>query len=94
MSDNGSSIVVATVTAFPLSGLKIWFWSNDHEPPHFHVKKVGEWEIKVSFLEDSSRMIEEVFGKPSAKVLREIKELAEQHRPELLQQWQQIHEIE
>jgi len=45
---------VANVSAFEISGLKSWFWSNDHEPPHFHVKKTGEWEIKVSFLEDSS----------------------------------------
>jgi len=39
-------------------------------------------------------MIEVVFGKPSARVLKEIKELAEQHRLELLEQWQQIHENE
>ena len=85
---------MANVSAFAIPGLKIWFWSNDHEPPHFHVKKAGEWDIKVSFLEDSSRMIEVVFGIPSAKVLKEIKELAEQHRLELLEQWQQIHENE
>ena len=85
---------MASVSAFAISGLKIWFWSNDHEPPHFHVKKRGEWEIKVAFLEDAPQMIEVVFGKPTAKVVKEIKELAAQHRLELLEQWQQIQENE
>lgn len=85
---------MASVSAFAISGLKIWFWSNDHAPPHFHVKKRGEWEIKVAFLEDASQMIEVVFGKPTAKVVKEIYELAAQHRLELLKQWQQIQENE
>ena len=85
---------MASVSAFAISGLKIWFWSNDHEPPHFHVKKRGKWEIKIAFLEDAPQMIEVVFGKPTAKVVKEIKELAAQHRLELLEQWQQIQENE
>ncbi len=85
---------MATVSAFEISGLKLWFWSNDHEPPHFHAKKRGKWEIKVSFLEDPSQMIEMVFGKPSAKEQKNIAKLAERHRLELLQQWQQIRENE
>lgn len=85
---------MATVSAFAISGVKFWFWSNDHEPPHFHAKKRGEWEIKVSFLEDASQMIEVVLGKPPAKVQKTIAKLAEQHRLELLQQWQQMRENE
>lgn len=85
---------MANVAAFTISGLKIWFWSNDHEPPHFHVKKRGEWEIKVAFLEDSAQMIEVVFGKPAAKALKEIRELTEQHRLEILKQWQKLRESE
>jgi hypothetical protein len=30
------------VESFELVGLVCWFWSNDHNPPHFHVKKEGE----------------------------------------------------
>jgi hypothetical protein len=26
------------------------FYSNDHEPPHVHVRRRGEWEIRVKFL--------------------------------------------
>jgi Domain of unknown function (DUF4160) len=85
---------VALVTTFQIPGLKIWFWSNDHEPPHFHVKQKGEWEVKVSFLEDPSAMIEIVFGKPKSKALKELTELTEQHRLELLEQWQRIREME
>ena len=38
------------VRAFDLPGLKAWFWSCDHEPPHFHVLRSGEWEVRVYFL--------------------------------------------
>lgn len=33
------------VACFKIPGLSCWFWSNDHDPPHFHAKKEGEWEI-------------------------------------------------
>ena len=49
---------MATVQAFQVSGLKMWFWSNDHEPPHFHAKRSGEWEVKVSFMLEPDNMIE------------------------------------
>jgi len=85
---------MATVRAFQLSGLKIWFWSNDHEPPHFHVMRPGEWEVKVHFLLQPSQMIEFEWceKKPSNKVLKEITSLAEEHRVALFQQWEEIHE--
>ena len=88
---------MARVTAFQIEGLKIWFWSCDHEPPHFHVKRRGEWEVKVCFLLSPDVMIEvvEVFGAgPSVRVLKNIIRLSELHRLELLEQWQQIRESE
>ena len=70
-------IVLATVTAFQISGLKIWFWSNDHEPPHFHVKRRGEWEVKVFFLLTPDDMIEILgSGRPSKKELKALTQLA------------------
>ncbi|MBU6175559.1 MAG: DUF4160 domain-containing protein [Planctomycetes bacterium] len=87
-------IIVARVTAFEIPGLTIWFWSNDHEPPHFHVKRRGEWEIKVHFLMDASSMVEIVRGTPSRKDLKQIVLLSEQHRRELLEQWQNLRESE
>ena len=85
---------MATVTAFQISGLKIWFWSNDHEPPHFHVKRRGEWEVKVCFLLDGNDMIEVINGKPAGKMIKQIIALAESHRLELLEQWQTLRENE
>ena len=35
------------VDAFALPGLELFFPSDDHPPPHFHVLKPGAWEIKV-----------------------------------------------
>lgn len=82
-----------TIKAFNIDGLKLWFWSDDHDPPHFHAKRSGEWEVKVQFLLDSSEMIVEVWAnkKPSRKTLREITSLAEAHRAKLLEQWEAIH---
>ncbi len=85
---------MAIIRAFSILGLKLWFWSNDHEPPHFHAKRRGEWEVKVHFLMDASDMIEIVRGSPARKVLKEIIELSEQNRPELLAQWESLRESE
>lgn len=41
------------LVCFEIPGLSCWFWSNDHDPPHFHAKKEGEWEIRVKFTEAS-----------------------------------------
>ena len=86
---------MATVTAFQIEGLKIWFWSDDHEPPHFHIKRSGEWEMRVSFLSGKDQMVEIMrWSKksPSAKLQDEICTLAETHRAALLRQWEQVHQ--
>ena len=83
-----------TVTAYRVPGLKMWFGSFDHEPPHFHAKREGEWEVKVHFLRVPEAMIELVWAdkEPQNRFLREVSRLAAEHRPELLQQWEAIHE--
>ena len=87
---------MTTVRAFQIPGVTIWFWSNDHEPPHFHAKRRGEWEVKVSFLLDVSEMIEIVWSEkePSKRALQEVTSLAEEHRVPLLEQWQELREGE
>jgi hypothetical protein len=85
---------MAKVTAFTIPGLTIWFWSNDHEPPHFHVKRRGEWVVKVKFLLNAVNMIEVVGGKPKSKALKQIIKLTEKHRSELFEQWQKLRENE
>jgi hypothetical protein len=77
------------VACFEWLGLTCWFWSNDHEPPHFHVKKEGEWELRVMFLEREARMFESVWGcEPKGKVLRQIAKTVKENRDKLLAEWE------
>lgn len=84
---------MAEVQAFQSPGLKLWFYSNDHEPPHFHAKRAGQWEVRVHFLEEAARMIEVKWQTtaPAAKVLKSLTSLAEQHREALLAEWEAVH---
>lgn len=81
---------MARVSAFVINGLKLWFWSADHEPPHFHAKKMGEWEVRVNFLLPVGDMIEVKWNERPLPKRRidEICRLAEAHRVELLEQWE------
>lgn len=83
---------MAVVSAFKIAGLTLWFWSNDHEPPHFHAKRRGEWEVKVNFLLPEAEMVELVWAgkRPSQKTLRQLTSLAAQHRAALLAQWEEL----
>lgn len=83
---------MATVEAFQIDGMKLWFWSNDHEPPHFHAKRSGEWEVKVHFLVDPEAMVEITWWKkkPSRRVMKKLTALAEERRTALLEQWERI----
>lgn len=49
---------MSKVAAFLIDGVELWFRSADHEPPHFHVRKAGEWEIKVHILTTTSDRLE------------------------------------
>jgi hypothetical protein len=80
---------MAKVECFEIPGLHCWFWSNDHSPPHFHVKREGEWEIKVKFTGAEEEMFEQAWGTiPSSKVLRKLKKAVLQHRVFLLEEWE------
>ena len=77
------------VACFEIPGLKCWFWSNDHDPPHFHVKRQGEWELKVQFAEGEAQMFELMWGDaPKSKVLREIAKKVRENRVQLLAEWE------
>lgn len=49
------------VRAFRMQGVALWFWSDDHEPPHFNAKQNGEWEVKVKFMRRRTKMLEIVW---------------------------------
>jgi hypothetical protein len=62
------------VSTVKFSGLDARFYSNDHLPPHFHLEKDGEWEVKVKFLFDHKNdVFELVYGKgPTEKQKKQI----------------------
>jgi hypothetical protein len=82
---------MAILECFSISGLKLWFWSNDHNPPHFHAKKEGTWEVRVLFLEASSNMFETVWGDKafSAKDRRALEAMVETCRDKILKEWEE-----
>ena len=76
------------VTCLSFAGLDARFHSSDHRPPHFHVEKADEWEIKVHFLNAPSDMVELVWGKgPTSSEAQKIVKAAEAKRTELTQEW-------
>jgi len=81
---------MGTLTAFSIDGMKIWFWSNDHNPPHFHVKRDGFWEYRVFFLEEEhSHMLERVWGKTISAADRKLLKIKViQHRVAILKEWE------
>jgi hypothetical protein len=68
-------------------------YSNDHEPPHFHAKRKGEWEYRINFLQSRNEMFELIWATKKARMSRADRELlqdiVEEHRFEILGEWEQ-----
>lgn len=79
---------------FKIDGLYLFFNSNDHRPPHFHVKKSGAWEIRVYFLTCIEKQLDfdlkwqKNKAEPTAREKKEILLLVLEHREELLKEWE------
>lgn len=88
----GLSSQVPRVSRVSVSGLELWFNSNDRLPPHFHAERAGDWEVKVHFMRDRSEMIEVVYtcrsGHPTKKELKALLERSERHRVSLLEEFE------
>ena len=67
----------------------MWFNSNDHLPPHFHAEKKDEWEVKVMFMREPPELEPCWRTKPSGPDQKRLRAAAEQHRLELLTEWEQ-----
>lgn len=79
------------VSCLQLAGLDCWFNSSDHLPPHYHVGKRGEWEIRIYVRTTTASDLDYdvKWGKaPAARVLREIRDLTVEKRVELLEEWE------
>lgn len=76
------------VDAFSIPGCDCFFWSGDHGPPHFHVKKPGEWEVRVYFHE-ATPAIEIKWSRRRfpATMARQIERLVVEHRQALWCEW-------
>ena len=61
---------------FPSNKFHIWIWSNDHNPPHFHVDYPQE-QYECSFLIDTGELLEVKGDSDNCtihnKVLRDVK---------------------
>jgi hypothetical protein len=78
--------------SFSIAGVEMWFWSNDHNPPHFHAKIKGAWEVKVHFLKaPEGGMFEFVWQKQTflSKHRKALAKHAEGYRFQLHQEWEQ-----
>jgi len=78
------------VEAFSVDGLVMWFWSEDHLPPHFHVKKTGEWEITVSILQttEGALAFESKWGSgPSGRLQVQLARNVVENRDALYREW-------
>jgi hypothetical protein len=84
---------MAKLECISISGIQLWFYSNDHEPPHFHAKRRGEWEYKVKFLESAEEMFELVWSKKKRQMSRgervSLLELVEENRSEIFREWEE-----
>lgn len=78
------------IKCISVAGIELWFWSDDHNPPHFHAKRAGQWEVKVKFLESGSGMLEVVWAKKamSKQDRRQLIVEVESHRQEILKEWE------
>lgn len=41
---------MGTVESCSVQGFEMRFYSNDHYPPHLHLRKNGDWEIVIDLL--------------------------------------------
>ena len=82
------------VESFVCPGLHLWFNSSDHIPPHFHVVKTGEWEVRVYFLLCTEGHLEfqvkwpRSFVEPSRRERSCLLENTLKYRSSLMEEWE------
>lgn len=82
---------MAKVKAFSVEGIELWIYSGDHEPPHFHARRRGDWTVRVFILEHQDRMIQLIGpadAKISAKHRKALIDGVLANRERLLKEWQ------
>jgi hypothetical protein len=83
---------VAKLECFTIGNIELWFFSNDHLPPHSHAKRKGQWEVRVYFLESTTSEMFKVVWLRGKEVPRADTKLLEEmvftHRVEILEEWE------
>jgi hypothetical protein len=61
------------------------------QPPHFHAKRRGQWEVRIYFQKPETEMLEIkwLVGRISKKDKRSLCDMASNLRPELLIEWEE-----
>jgi hypothetical protein len=62
-------------------GIAIYLYSDDHDPPHFHARYSGQ-DVAVEI-----HSLEVLVGRIPARAMRLVREWAEQHAEELMENW-------
>jgi hypothetical protein len=81
---------VPVVAAFTLPGLRLWFWSHDHCPMHFHAEKTDQWEIRVDIMATTSAALSFTtrWGSgPSGREQKALRQRVVAHRLALVAEW-------
>lgn len=77
-----------------IAGLDLWFNSSDHDPPHFHARKPGAWEIRVFFRSCTAHQLDFDIKfllrepGPSSRERKALLALVLAHRSELYAEWE------
>ena len=82
------------VEAFAINGIELWFNSADHDPAHFHARKPGAWEIRVSIVSTTNKTLSYSFKWPTrgatvaGRLQKELRDATVRHRVTLLVEWE------
>lgn len=71
-------------------GLRVVVHSNDHGPPHVHVKGKG-WEIRIRIDQEPEMYRKPAFGAPSFREVNEALALVDAHLILLREAWEKHH---
>lgn len=77
------------VESLRIPGLELLFHSDDHLPPHLHVRRPWEWEVRVNLLSLKHEVVWS--GKknaPSTRQMNEVLMQVEEKLVDLLIEWE------
>ena len=77
---------------FRLNGFKVVIFSDDHDPPHVHIRK-GDFEVKIDISKDPAvLMVGEENSKRAAdqKLRKQALKIANDNLAMLVNEWRQI----